>query len=282
MRRGDRETKVVSANHLLEAVPASERAWLEPRWSRLSLKFKQVLYRQGDPIDRLYFLDSGVVSLVSVMRDGRSAEVATVGTEGVIGVHVMYGATTMPCEVVVQSAAEARVIQVRDLWANSRRGGSLAPMLCRYAHALLTQTMQTAACNKLHSIRQRAARWILTMHDRVGADSFQLTQELLGVMLGARRQSVNAVARALQRARAIDYRHGKMLIRNRAKLEQVACDCYAIVRDQFAAAATPFARQDSKGLTSLSCPCCGSHDDTAISTRSVRKRTDPRSARIGQ
>lgn len=274
MKRSDRHATVASANHLLEAIPAAERTWLEPRWSRVSLKFKQVLYRQGDPIDRLYFLDSGVASLVSVMRDGRSAEVATVGTEGAIGVHVMYGATTMPCEVVVQSTAEARVIHVDNLWADSRQGGRLPPMLCRYAHALLIQTMQTAACNKLHSIRQRAARWILTMHDRVGTDSFPLTQELLGVMLGARRQSVNAVARSLQRARAIDYRHGKMLIRNRAKLEQAACDCYGIVRDQFSKAVAQSGSRDSRQAAPAACPCCGAHDGTTANAGSVRQRTD--------
>lgn len=266
-------------NRLLEAIPAAERAWLEPRWSHASFKFKQVLYRLGEPIERLYFLDSGVVSLVSVMRDGRSAEVATVGTEGAVGIHVLYGATTMPCEVVAQSSVEARVIHVEDLWADSRLGGSLPSMLCRYSHTLLLQAMQTAACNKLHSIRQRAARWILTMHDRVGADSFPLTQELLGVMLGARRQSVNGVAKSLQRARAIDYRHGTMVIRNRAKLEQAACDCYRIVRDQFE---KTVARPGSSGGTVElpSCPCCGAHNDTEFNGGSVRHRTDRAMARM--
>ena len=279
--RGRRQQTGLSGNHLLEAVPPSERAWLEPRWSRVSLKFKQILYRLGDPIDRVYFLDSGVVSLVSVMQDGRSAEVATVGTEGAIGIHVLYGASTMPCEVVAQSAAEARVIHVDDLWAGSRMGGTLPPMLCRYAHTLLMQTMQTAACNKLHSIRQRAARWILTMHDRVGVDSFPLTQELLGVMLGARRQSVNAVARSLQHARAIDYRHGTMVVRNRKKLEDVACDCYRIVRDQFAKMLRAGDRELGRAAPP-SCPCCGAHDGMVFNTESVRERTDQRPARVAQ
>jgi len=269
-------------NRLLEAISASEREWLESRWSRVSLEFKQVLYRLGDPIDRLYFPDSGVVSLVSVMRDGRSAEVATVGVEGVIGVHVMYGATTMPCEVVAQSSVDARVIDVDDLWADSRMGGALPPMLCRYSHALLIQTMQTAGCNKLHSIRQRAARWILTMHDRVGTNSFPLTQELLGVMLGARRQSVNAVARSLQRARAIDYRHGAMVVRNRAKLEHVACECYRIVSDQFARILTRSGEREPGRATPPLCPCCGAHSDRAFRPGSVRQRTDRQLARVGK
>ena len=260
--RIDRRSSGSPGNRLLEAIPGAERAWLEPRWTRVSLKFKQVLYRLGDPIERLYFLDSGVVSLVSVMRDGRSAEVATVGTEGAIGIHALYGASTMPCEVVAQSSAEARVIHVKDLWADSRVGGSLPPMLCRYAHALLLQTMQTAACNKLHSIRQRAARWILTMHDRVGADSFPLTQELLGVMLGARRQSVSGVAKSLQRARVIDYRHGTMVIRDRAKLEHAACDCYRIVRDQFVQTVARDGSRRTSPAAPPVCPCCGAHNDT--------------------
>lgn len=269
-------------NQLLEAIEASEREWLESRSSRVSLKFKQVLYRLGDPIDRLYFLDSGVVSLVSVMRDGRSAEVASVGTEGVIGVHVMYGATRMLCEVVAQSPVDARVMNVDDLWADSRMGGALPPMLCRYAHALLVQTMQNAACNKLYSIRQRAARWILTMQDRVGADSFPLTQELLGMMLGARRQSVNAVARSLQRARAIDYRHSAMVVRNRAKLEHAACECYRIVHDQFTRTLTRSGEREPGRATPPLCPCCGAQSDRAFEPGFVRQRTDRQLAGVAQ
>ncbi len=258
--RSGRRSAPAAGNHLLAGLPTAERAWLQGRCARVSLHVKQVLYRQGEPIDRLYFPDSGVVSLVSVMSDGRCAEVGTVGTEGVIGVHVMYGFAVMPCEALVQADGQARVLRLQDFWADVEAKRRLPRLLCRYAHTLLLQIMQTAACNRLHTIRQRAARWILTMQDRVGDASFPLTQELLGIMLGARRQSVNAVARSLQRAKVIDYRRGQMAIRNRAKLEAAACDCYAIVRDHFATLLqTREATVAAAGTVVVppACPCCG-------------------------
>ena len=168
----------------------------------------------------------------------------------------------MPCEVVVQTAGDAYVLRIEDIWEDGRRGGDLPPLLCRYGHVLLLQATHTSACNKLHTITQRAARWILTMHDRVGRDDFRLTQESLAVALGTRRQSINAVARALQRAGGITYRHGIMRIRNRAKVESASCECYRLVRRQFATLhgaheldPPAVGRRKRKAV----CPCCGVH-----------------------
>ena len=261
------------ANRLLCDLPDSERAWVEQRSVRVSLARQQVLYRQGQRIDRLYFPDSGVVSLVSVMSGGESAEIGTIGPEGVVGVHTVFGCTGMPCDAIVQVAGSARVLRLDDIWADSRAGGALSWLLCQYGHALLLQTMQTAACNTVHPIRERAARWILTMHDAAGCDAFPLTQELLGLMLGARRQSVNAVARSLQRANAIDYRHGKMVVRDRLKLEAAACDCYAIIRDHFASLLGK-AGAGRRQSELVRCPCCGFHKSARPRRGSVQYRTD--------
>ena len=264
-----------SENRLLRDLPNLERAWVERRSTRVPLARKQVLYRQGQPIDRLYFPDSGVVSLVSVMSGGESAEIGTIGPEGVVGVHALFGCSGMPCDAVVQMPGWARVVRLDDIWAASHAMGELLPMLCRYGHALLLQTMQTAACNTVHPIRQRAARWILMMHDAAGSDAFPLTQELLGLMLGARRQSVNAVARSLQRANAIAYRHGQMVICDRVKLEAAACDCYGVVRDQFASLfGGPGTRRSERAFEPLSCACCGVHKNSRPKRRSVHDRTD--------
>ena len=223
-----------SRNHLLATLPALERARLAPRLLRIPFKTKQVLYRQGQPIDRLYFPDSGVISLVSTMDDGKSVEVGVVGNEGAIGIHALYGSATMPCEALAHMPGEADSLTVTDLRWDSRNGGPLTVLLGRYSQSLLIQAMQTAACNRLHSIRQRAARWILTVHDRVQADRFPLTQELLATMLGARRPTVTILALSLQRAGLIEYRHGRMVICDRPRLEAASCECYRLVEEHVA------------------------------------------------
>jgi len=161
----------------------------------------------------------------------------------------VYGLRMMPCEAVVQASGEALALPVRVLRDNATAGGRLSTHLCRYAHALLLQTMQNAACNNLHNVLQRAARWILTMQDRVGGAPLPLTQELLGTMLGVRRQSVNSVARRLQASKAISYRHGQVVVRDRLRLEAAACECYAIIRGQFAGLS------DMSAHAAAGCPC---------------------------
>jgi CRP-like cAMP-binding protein len=181
----------------------------------------------------VYFPDAGVISLVAVTGEGKSVEVATIGREGVVGIRAIYAAPTMPFEAVVQSSGEARALSPQDLLRESRAGGTLAELLGRYTQALLVQAMQSAACNRLHSLRQRTARWMLMMHDRTGVDRFPLTQEFLAFLLGVRRPSIVGVAQSLHRSRLIDYRHGTIVIRDRLGLEAASCECYRIVQTFF-------------------------------------------------
>ena len=248
-------------NRLLAAIPEPERRWLEGRSALRTLTVGDVLYRQGQHIDRLYFPESGLVSLTIVMPDGKSAEVGTVGPDGAIGVHVLFGIETMPCEVQVQAEGSARVVRLRDVSEDGHEGGRLPALMCRYAHGMLVQAMQIAACNKLHSVQQRAARWILAMHDGTGRDTFPLTQETLATMLGARRQSVNEAAASLKRAHAIDYRHGVVTNRDSRHLERLACECHSAVRRALSQAL------DAEGHST--CPCCGTTVDEMSPTGQI-------------
>jgi CRP-like cAMP-binding protein len=231
--RDDGVRERVSGNHLLAALPEVERARLARHLARVPLRLKQVLYHPGQTIDLLYFPDTGAVSLVSAMADGRSVEVGIVGSEGVVGVHALYDNARMPWAAVVQLAGEAWALPIRDLRRERRVGGAALPdVLGRYVQTVLIQAMQSAACAGLHSIRQRAARWILSMQDLAKADQFSVTQERVALMLGVRRPTVSVVARSLQRARLIDYRHGKLAVLDRAGLERASCECYVTLREQ--------------------------------------------------
>jgi len=224
----------MTGNRLLAALPDSERSRLSSRLVRVRLTSKQVLYRQEQLIHRVYFPDSGVVSLLPVMGDGELVGVGVVGNEGVVGVHALYPSATMPCEAVVQCPGEAWALSANDLRREIRARGVLADLLGRYSHALLNQAMQVAACNALHSIRQRTARWILEVDQRTDGASFPLTQEVLGNVVGVRRATINAVARDLHRLGLIEYRRGRMRVRNRRRLLAASCECRLVMQAHFA------------------------------------------------
>lgn len=211
-------------NRLLSSLAESERQLLAPYLCRVPLGANQYLYRQGHPIDRVYFPESGLVSLVVTMTDGRSVEVGLVGNEGATGAGICNG--SIPCDVLVQVAGVALALRPNDLPRNGAAERVLTEVLGRYTRELLSQTMQIAACNRLHSIRQRAARWILVFADRLGSPQLPLTHELLATMIGVRRASVSEVAKCLQCSGLIEYRHGALRIRDRCHLERVACECY--------------------------------------------------------
>jgi CRP-like cAMP-binding protein len=219
-------------NRLLASLSESEQARIAPHLVRVPLKLKKVLFHQGQPIDGVYFPESGAISLVYATDKGKSVEVGLIGNEGVVGVHAVFASAT-PFDALVQVQGEAWLLRTEDLRHESRDGGILVGLLLRYSHAFLIQTMQTAACNKLHSIRQRIVRWILMMHDRAKADKFPLTHESVAAMLGVRRSGITVVARTLQRAGFISYQHGQILIRDRAKLEAASCECYKVVQEHF-------------------------------------------------
>jgi CRP-like cAMP-binding protein len=218
---------------LLLALTRTEREHLLPLTDVVELTPGQALHEAGEPIPWLYFPLTAIVSLVSHLPDGHLIEVATIGREGVVGLPVALGADSIPFRAAVEVKGRARRMAARVVREETSRGGALKGVLDRYAHAFMTQTAQWAACNRLHSIDQRCARWLLLTHDQVRADRFTLTHEKLALKLGARRPSVTTAARMLQQAGLIRYSRGRISVLDRAGLEAAACDCYRIVRAEY-------------------------------------------------
>jgi CRP-like cAMP-binding protein len=226
-------------NRLLALLPSETRDRLRPYLELVALGLRQHVYRANEPMTDVYFPLSGVCSLVITMEDGATVEVATVGNEGMVGLPVFLGTGTIPGEAFAQIPGQSMRLPAQVLREETRNGGPLHELLHRYAQALLSQISQTAACNRAHSIEQRCARWLLMSHDRMGTDQFALTQEFLGQMLGVRRAGVSAVASTLQRSGIIRYSRGNITVTNRGGLERVACECYRIVREEFARLLAP-------------------------------------------
>jgi len=223
----------VRRNRILSALPDEALRRLLPELTTVSLDVGQVLYEPGEPIDHVYFPINAVISVISVLRDGSTVEVATVGNEGMAGIAAFLGAASTPHRSLSQvsgTAARLPVPALRDLTGGT---GPLDDRLRHYTQALLNQVAQTAACNRMHSIEERCARWLLMMHDRVQVDRFYLTQHFLAQMLGVRRATVTVAAGRLQQLRLIRYSRGKIVILDRAGLERTSCECYAVVRGQF-------------------------------------------------
>ncbi len=220
-------------NRILSLLPQDEAGRLMRRLEPVSLEFKQVLYAAGAPIEHVYFPIAGVVSWLALIDGGASAEVATIGPEGMVGCRAFLGADTAPAKVMVQVPGQALRMDVAELRAQTKPGSSLVRMLHRYLNAFLTQLTQSVACNTFHSVEKRFCRWLLMTHDRVQTDHFPLTHELLAQMLGVRRASVSEVARKLQTAGLIRYTHGKITILNRRGLEAASCGCYRAVKADY-------------------------------------------------
>ncbi|MEO8681739.1 MAG: Crp/Fnr family transcriptional regulator [Vicinamibacterales bacterium] len=227
------DTIQYAKNRILAALPPEELCRLVPHLVATPLDYKRIVSQAGLPITYVCFPDSGVCSVMSVMRSGAAAEVATVGNEGVTGVALFYGDTTEPSESIIQVPGAGHLLPAEVFQDELARHGHFHRFIGRYAHALTIQIMQSAGCNALHSIEQRACKWLLTTHDRVFTDQFRLTQEFLAMMLGATRQSVTRVAHELQDAGLISYHRGQVTVRNRAGLEAGSCECYGLVRDYF-------------------------------------------------
>jgi CRP-like cAMP-binding protein len=230
---GAAEEPCADGSRLLAALPPSERERLLPSTDVVELAGGQALHERGEPIQWLYFPVTAVVSVVSQLADGHLVEVYTVGCEGVVGLPVALGGESTPFRATVEVPGLARRIAARVVREETSRGGPLKTLLDRYAQALLTQTAQWAACNRLHPIDQRCARWLLLTHDQVQADRFPLTHEMLAVKLGARRQSVTTAARMLQQAGLIRYSRGRIAVLDRAGLEAASCACYRVVRAEY-------------------------------------------------
>ena len=222
-----------SANHLLAALPAKEFQRLLPKLEEVSLTYAATIYELGDVIRRVYFLNSGIISLLSSVEERSLLEVGIVGNEGFIGIPVFLGVKTSNNRAIVQGAGAALTMKTADFLAECKNGGALPRLLQRYTHSLMIQISQSSVCNRFHAIGARLARWLLMTGDRMMSKDFQITQEFLSNMLGVRREAVNKSATHLQQNGLISYSRGKVSILNRTGLEAAACRCYFIIKEEY-------------------------------------------------
>jgi len=217
-------------NNLLASLSTEVQERIFPHLDQMSMPLGQVLYEPGDTMDYVYFPTTAIVSLLYVMENGASAEISVVGYEGVIGIALFMGGQSTPSRAVVQSAGSFFRIKSALLMQEFNRHGEVMLLLLRYTQALITQMSQTAVCNRHHSIDQQLCRWLLLSLDRLPSRSLVMTQELIANMLGVRREGVTEAAGKLQRMGVIEYRRGHIVVLDRAKLERLSCECYAVVK----------------------------------------------------
>jgi len=217
-------------NHILAALPASERERLFPHLERVQMPLGDVLYESGDTLRYMYFPTDCIVSLLYVLEDGASAEIAVVGNEGAIGVALFMGGETTPSRAIVQSAGSAFRMTGKRIKDEFSRHGQMLHVLLRYTQSLITQMAQTAVCNRHHSVHQQLCRWLLLSLDRLPSNKLTMTQELIANMLGVRREGVTEAAGRLQNLDVIRYSRGEITVLDRNKLEQLSCECYAVVK----------------------------------------------------
>jgi CRP-like cAMP-binding protein len=220
-------------NHLLDALPAADYERLTAHAELVPLKLGDVLYEPGTKLRHVYFPTTAIVSLLYVMEDGASAEIAIVGNEGILGISLFMGGETTPSRAVVQSAGHAYRLRAQLLKDEFGRFGPMMHLLLRYTQALITQMSQTAVCNRHHSIDQQLCRWLLLSLDRLSSNELSMTQELIANMLGVRREGVTESAGKLQDAGLIRYRRGKITVLDRPGLEDRCCECYQVVKAEF-------------------------------------------------
>ncbi|MEO3865140.1 Crp/Fnr family transcriptional regulator [Rheinheimera sp. HH7-4] len=217
-------------NHLLNALPTDVQQRLFPYLDLVEMPLGKVLYESGDVMRYVYFPTDCIVSLLYVMENGSSAEISVVGYDGMVGVSLFMGGDSTTSRAIVQSAGFAYRMLGHRLKDEFNRHGQLLHILLRYSQALLTQMAQTAVCNRHHSIDQQLCRWLLLSLDRLKDNHLVMTQELIANMLGVRREGVTEAAGRLHKQGVIDYSRGHILVTNRAKLEQLSCECYAVVK----------------------------------------------------
>jgi CRP-like cAMP-binding protein len=220
-------------NRLLAALPAAElERWL-PRLEPVDMPLGKVLYESGSTMTHVYFPTTSIVSLLYVMEDGASAEIAVVGHEGIVGISLFMGGESTPSRAVVQSAGQGLRLKASLMMQEFNRSGPVLHLLLRYTQALITQMAQTAVCNRHHSLDQQLCRWLLLSLDRVQSDELVMTQELIANMLGVRREGVTEAAHHLQEAGLIRYRRGHITVLDRKGLEYRSCECYAVVKTEY-------------------------------------------------
>ena len=220
-------------NRLLAALPAAEYGRLHAHLEPVAMPLGAVVYESGSRLDYVYFPTTSIVSLLYVMENGASAEIAMVGNEGLVGIALFMGGETTPSRAVVQSAGSAYRLPGRAIKEEFVRGGAMQHLLLRYTQALLTQMAQTAVCNRHHSVDQQLCRWLLLSLDRLPSNELIMTQELIANMLGVRREGVTEAAGKLQSAGLIQYSRGRITVLDRPGLEALVCECYGVVKREF-------------------------------------------------
>jgi CRP-like cAMP-binding protein len=220
-------------NSLLAALPDAEwKRWM-PQLERVEMPLGQVLYEAGDTLKYMYFPLTSIVSLLYVMENGASAEIAVVGNEGLVGVSLFMGGESTSSRAVVQSAGDGCRLKSTVMKGEFDRAGPVLHLLLRYTQALLTQMAQTAVCNRHHSLHQQLCRWLLLSLDRLDGNELVMTQELIANMLGVRREGVTEGALELQKEGLIQYARGHITVLDRTGLEKRTCECYAVVKREY-------------------------------------------------
>jgi CRP-like cAMP-binding protein len=220
-------------NHLLAALPDPEwRRW-QPQFEWVEMPLGQVLCESGSTLSHVYFPTTAIVSLLYVLENGASAEIAVVGNEGLVGISLFMGGESTPSRAVVQSAGEGFRLPAQAIKDEFDRSGPVMHLLLRYTQALITQMAQTAACNRHHTLDQQLCRWLLLSLDRLQGDELVMTHEQIANMLGVRRGGVSEAALELQRLGLIHYVRGHITVLDRGKLEKRACECYAVVKKEY-------------------------------------------------
>jgi len=220
-------------NHLLGAIPDSEWHRFGPHLMPVVMRLGEVIYESGTDQPFVYFPTDSIVSLLYVMEDGASAEIAIVGNEGLVGVALLMGGGTTPSRAVVQSGGHAFCMKAKFIRDEFILGGPVQRLFLQYIQALLTQMGQTAVCNRHHTVDQQLCRWLLMSLDRLASNELTMTQELIANMLGVRREGVTEAAGKLQRSGAIEYNRGRIRVLDRPMLESMVCECYEVVRAEF-------------------------------------------------
>jgi CRP-like cAMP-binding protein len=220
-------------NRLLAAMPPPEYEQLVGSLERVSMALGQAVYESGEPQGFVYFPTTSIVSLLYVLADGATAEIAVTGNEGLVGISLFMGGETTPSRAVVQSAGEGYCLRASVLKKEFERGGALQHLLLRYTQALITQMAQTAVCNRHHSVDQQLCRWLLLSLDRLPNNRLVMTQELIANMLGVRREGVTEAAGRLQADGLIEYSRGRITVLDRERLERRVCECYAVVKKEY-------------------------------------------------
>jgi CRP-like cAMP-binding protein len=221
-------------NGLLAALSAVELKRIRRQLELVDLPLGKILYEPGRVLEHVYFPVDCIISLLYVLENGSSAEIAVVGNEGVVGISLFMGGETTPSRAIVQSAGVAYRLPSAKMMAEFTRGGTIQHLLLRYTQALITQMTQTAVCNRHHSVDQQLCRWLLLSIDRLASPELRMTQELIANMLGVRREGVTEAAGKLQHAGVISYRRGHIKVLDRTKLEGLSCECYEVVRRESA------------------------------------------------